>query len=91
MAPWGESYYSRRFGGKCCIHLQGGKKQRARENISSVSLAVFFSTLKVKATRSSEKSVLTIPARRHIPEDDVVLRHGRESIKSYIGLTGWDL
>jgi hypothetical protein len=32
------------------------------------------STLKMEATRSSEKSVLARPTRRHIPEDGILQR-----------------
>jgi hypothetical protein len=41
--------------------------------------------------RSSESSVLTGGTRRHIPEDGILHSHCRETLKSYIALTGWTL
>jgi hypothetical protein len=40
---------------------------------------------------SSETSVLTTAARRHIPEDGILHSHRRENLKFYILLTGWVL
>jgi hypothetical protein len=58
-------------------------------------------TLMKEALSSSETSVLTRATRRNIPEDtildfyipeDVILHsHSRETLKSYIALTGWTL
>jgi hypothetical protein len=36
-----------------------------------VTSSVILSTLKIEATCSSETSVITIPTRRHIPEDGI--------------------
>jgi hypothetical protein len=41
--------------------------------------------------RFSETSVLTRATRRRIPEDAILHSHRRESLKSYIELTGWTL
>jgi hypothetical protein len=45
----------------------------------------------MEAIRSSETSVLTRAARRHIPEDGILHSHRRENFNSYIALTGWTL
>jgi hypothetical protein len=44
-------------------------------------------TLMIEAISSSETSVIT----RAIPEDGILHRHRRETLKYYIALTGWDL
>jgi hypothetical protein len=48
-------------------------------------------TLMMEALSSSETSVLTRATWGNIPEDDILLSHGRENLKSYIALTGWTL
>jgi hypothetical protein len=48
-------------------------------------------TVMMEALSSSETSVLTGATRRNIPEDDILHRHCRENLKSYIALTGWTL
>jgi hypothetical protein len=48
-------------------------------------------TLVMEAICSSETSVLTRVTRRNIPEDNILHGHRRETIKSYIALTGWAL
>jgi hypothetical protein len=52
-------------------------------------------TLAVTRNRSrmqySETSVLKRATRRHIPEDGRLHRYRRETLKSYIVLTGWAL
>jgi hypothetical protein len=53
------------------------------------SLIVF--SLMMEAVRSCETSVLTETTRRHIHEDGILHSHRRESLKSYIALTGWAL
>jgi hypothetical protein len=47
------------------------------------SLLADFSTLKMEVIHSSEKSVLTRPTRRHIPEDGILHSHRCENLKSY--------
>jgi hypothetical protein len=44
-----------------------------------------------EALSSSETSALTKATRRNIPEDGIAHSHSRESLKSYIALTGWVL
>jgi hypothetical protein len=51
-----------------------------------VSALIFF-TLMTEAIRSSQMS-LTTATRRHIPEDDILHSHRRESLKPYLVLTG---
>jgi hypothetical protein len=48
-------------------------------------------TMMMKATRSTETSVLTRATLRHIPEDGILYSHRRENLKSYTTLTGWAL
>jgi hypothetical protein len=48
-------------------------------------------TLMMKALRFSETLVLTRGTRRNIPEVGIPHSHRRESLKSYIALTGWIL
>jgi hypothetical protein len=43
------------------------------------------------ALSSSETSVLKRATRHKIPEDAILHNHRRESLKSYIALTGWTL
>jgi hypothetical protein len=40
---------------------------------------------------SSETSVLTTAAQRHIPDDGILYRHRCENLKSYIALIGSEL
>jgi hypothetical protein len=48
-------------------------------------------TLMVDDIYSSETSVLARTTWRHIREDAILHSHCRESLKSYIALTGWTL
>jgi hypothetical protein len=48
-------------------------------------------TLMMETLSSSETSVLTRATWFNIPEDAILHSHHRESIKSYIALTGWTL
>jgi hypothetical protein len=58
-------------------------------NVVSSLLIIF--TLKMKAIRFPETSVLAIAAWRQIPEDDILHGHCRENLKPYIALSGWTL
>jgi hypothetical protein len=49
------------------------------------------SILMMEAIRSSETSVPTRSTQRHIPENGILHCHRRDSLKSYIALTGWAL
>jgi hypothetical protein len=51
--------------------------------------SLILSTLMMEAMRSSETSVPTRAAWRHIPEDVILHSHRRENLKSYIALIGW--
>jgi hypothetical protein len=44
--------------------------------------SLFFSTLKMEATCSYEKSVITRPTRRNTPEDRIIHIHRCENLKS---------
>jgi hypothetical protein len=57
-----------------------GRNVSPRAHVCS-SLADF-STLKMKAIRSSETSVITRSTRRHIPEDGILHSHLRENLRS---------
>jgi hypothetical protein len=46
-------------------------------------------TYMMEALSSSETSVITRATRRNISEDDLLHSDRRESLKSYIALTGW--
>jgi hypothetical protein len=48
-------------------------------------------TLMKNALRFSETSVRTRATRLKTPEDDILHRHRRGNLKSYIALTGWTL
>jgi translation elongation factor EF-G len=52
--------------------------------VSLVLARVISSTLKMKATRSSETSVHNKRTRCHIQEDSIPHSHRRENLKSYI-------
>jgi hypothetical protein len=41
-------------------------------------------TLKMEVIHSSQTFICTRTARRHIPEDDIIVRHRRENLKSYV-------
>jgi hypothetical protein len=82
------SYKNRRFGGTyrlsyCVLQLL------VTANVVLRSLIILI--LLIEAIHSTETSVLTRAARRHIPEDGFLLNHSRENLKSYIVLTAWAL
>jgi hypothetical protein len=58
---------------------------------SVVPSSPILATLVKEALRSSKTSLLTRATQRNITEDDILHRHCRENIKSYIALTGWTL
>jgi hypothetical protein len=58
---------------------------------SVVPSSLILVTLTKEALSSFETSVLTIATRHNIPEDDILHSHRRETLKSYIALTGWTL
>jgi hypothetical protein len=80
-----------RFGGTYRLHLQCRRIRKQGTGVSSSlqppahsdSSLADFSTLKMKAIRSSETSVHTSSTRRHIPEDCFLHSHRRENLKSY--------
>jgi hypothetical protein len=45
----------------------------------------------IEGLSSSETSVLTRAKRHNISEDGILHSHSRETLKSYIALTGWAL
>jgi hypothetical protein len=63
-----------RFGEKY-HHHQGGRNRRSRKNVPSSPILF---TLMMEAIRSSETSVFTRAARRHIPEDGIL--HSLQSL-----------
>jgi hypothetical protein len=52
--------------------------------VSSLNLSIVM----MEEIYSSEKSIFRRTARRHIPEDGILLSYRRESLKSYSALTG---
>jgi hypothetical protein len=60
-------------------------------NANVVSSSMNLTPLMMEAICSSKTSVLTLTTRRHIPEDGIPHSRRRESLKSYIALTGWAL
>jgi hypothetical protein len=56
-----------------------------------VPISPILVTLVKEELNSSETSVLTRATRRNIAEDDILHSHRRESLKSYIALTGWTM
>jgi hypothetical protein len=76
---------NRRFGGTCCIQLQG-RRNNANKSVNSLTLflaRVISSALEMQETRSSETSVYIKHTRCHIPEDDILHSHRRENLSSY--------
>jgi hypothetical protein len=59
--------------------------------VNVVPSSLILSTLMTEAIRSSETSVLTRATQRNIPEDGIFYSRRRESLRSYIALTGWAL
>jgi hypothetical protein len=80
------SCVNRSFGGTYHLHLEVRKNPRARNQRKQVAAATFagFSTLKMEAIHSSEKSDHTKSTRRHIPEDGILHSHRRGNLNSYI-------
>jgi hypothetical protein len=67
------------------------KLRRLQVAASVVPSSPILVTLMKKALSSSETSVLTRATRCNIPEDTMLHSHSRETLKSYIALTGWTL
>jgi hypothetical protein len=67
VAPCG-SCKNGRFGRTCRLYLQ----RRIIYRLTLFLARVYYSTLKMEATRSSETSVFTRPTRRHIQEDGLL-------------------
>jgi hypothetical protein len=58
---------------------------------ANVPSSTTFVTLMMEAISSPETSVLTGATRPNIPEADILHSYCRETLKSYIALTGWTL
>jgi hypothetical protein len=58
---------------------------------SAVPSSPIIVTLMKEGPSSSETSGLTRATRHNITEGDILHRHRRENLKSYIALTGWNL
>jgi hypothetical protein len=90
--------HSRRFGGKYRQNHKGENIRRARNNVSrncllvtanvSTSSLILF-TLTMGAIGSFNISIPTITTLHIIPEDCILHRYPRESLKTYLALTVW--
>jgi hypothetical protein len=69
---------------KCIASIFMVEKFASEPPAHAASSLADFSTMKMKATRSSETSFHTTSTRRHIPEDGILHSHRRENLKSYI-------
>jgi hypothetical protein len=68
------------------------KKRRFEELVASIiRVKRTGETVMMEVIYFPEMSVLTRVTRRNIPEDDIPHNRRRESLKSYIALTGWSL
>jgi hypothetical protein len=89
---------NRRFGGTYCLHQQGDKNRRARNNCSSLLRLLFnvnlvpsspiLVILMMKAIYSSESSVYTRSTRPYTSKNGILHSRRRENLKSFITLTG---
>jgi hypothetical protein len=68
---------------KMCLNETYGKVCSLQPPACAGSSLANFSTLKMKAIRSSESSVHTRSTPRHIPEDAILHSHRCENLKSY--------
>jgi hypothetical protein len=86
IKPCSSLKLSRRFGGTCRLHLQGRRISQARnQHKAGGFLLVYSSTLKRKATCSSETSVdFQRTTQHYIPEDINFHNYRCENLKSYI-------
>jgi hypothetical protein len=85
-----------RFGGEHRLHHQGDIVFLRSLSPFAVTANVFPSStilfrLMMEAIRYFEPSVFTTATRRNIPEDGILHSQSRETLKSYIALTGWTL
>jgi hypothetical protein len=69
--------------------LRSGRRLLVTANV--VPSSPILVTLMKEALIYSETSVLTTATRRNIREDETLHSHRRESLKSYIALSGWAL
>jgi hypothetical protein len=58
---------------------------------NSVPSALIIFNLMMEVIRFSEMSVVTRSTWCNIPEDGILHSHRRETVNSYIALTGWNL
>jgi hypothetical protein len=72
----------------CELFLRSVLRLIVTANVHSSPIVV---TLRMKAIRSSEMSILTRATRHNIPEGYILHTLRRENFKSYIALTGWAL
>jgi hypothetical protein len=65
------------FGGTCSLYLQGRRNNASEEKCQTVA------TLKMGATRFSERLVYNKPKGCHIPEDGILQSRCCKNLKSY--------
>jgi hypothetical protein len=85
-----ETKFDTEFVGMCKIYLHTKFRKTSPKIVllatrfMYVSSLVYYSTLKMEATRSSKTSVdFQQTTRRYIPEDRILYNHGYENLKFY--------